>query len=309
MTMTNSLPVENDFESKRRESLRIAQEVCQNPQILDSLAEERQKSKPAPTVKTAEVFCHKHRIKLEVKEFQGKSFTMPCPDCHREEKVKEEKKQQEREKGRKAWELEQRRERAKNNLESLNFPQKIIKKGLDGFRQRTDDSRESLQVTKAFIRDFPRCKSIILVGEVGRGKSHLAICASYAIAAKGNIVIWGNPTTLFGRIQAKFGKGESALQEIERFQNCDLLFIDDLDKKPLGDWAKSIFFDIIDYRTNHEKPTIITTNRDAKKLKEFFGVASDGTDYGEPILSRLCDRESCQWLKVTGIDWRREDLA
>lgn len=87
-------------------------------------------------------------------------------------------------------------------------------------------------------------------------------------------------------VERRTGKG-GFLGWYQSLVRVPLLFIDDLGKGKFTDDVESHFFGLIDERTEHGRPLIITSNSTGNALK-----ARMSEDRGEPIIRRL--REYCQ---------------
>jgi DNA replication protein DnaC len=73
-------------------------------------------------------------------------------------------------------------------------------------------------------------------------------------------------------------------QWFNELARAPLLFIDDLGKGKFTDAVESHFFGLIDERTEHNRPIVITTNSTGTAL-----AARMSEDRGEPIVRRLKD--------------------
>ena len=79
----------------------------------------------------------------------------------------------------------------------------------------------------------------------------------------------------FNRMRASFnlespfyGKGEDMFDEIS---NTEILVIDDFGVQKDSDWEQRTLYDLIDYRYEYDKITIITSNIPPEELKPLFG--------------------------------------
>ena len=71
---------------------------------------------------------------------------------------------------------------------------------------------------------------------------------------------------------------------IEVLCECELLVLDDLGQKKTGEnWLDDILFRIIDYRYQHKKVTLITSNIELKKLRLDDRVADRLNKMCQPI--------------------------
>ncbi len=129
-------------------------------------------------------------------------------------------------------------------------------------------------------------KGVTLVGPAGEGKTRAAWMLLKRIHLTGKKV-YGLTGTQLGKFAAdqwhsRAEEKRNAEEAIERCKQCSLLLIDDLGKQKFTERAELELFDILEYRTSHLKPTVVTANSDGKELLNMLSE-----DRGEPILRRI----------------------
>jgi len=141
-----------------------------------------------------------------------------------------------------------------------------------------------------FVKD-----GLILIGPVGTGKTHLATGILKKAYSRGLDGVLVSVPDLLNEIRQSFkheqsGKTESIEAKVrEKF----LVILDDLGAERLTDWVKESLFTLINYRYEHQKPLIITTNYSPLELT---------TRIGERTTDRL--REMCKVVEIEGKSWR-----
>lgn len=145
----------------------------------------------------------------------------------------------------------------------------------------------------AVVKEFCQVKrgSLILLGEYGTGKSHLAVAACRSFGrvwfVSGNSLVFALRATYRDRL---------AFDPIERAQSAKLFILDDVGLSSGGRDELPLIHEILDHRHNERKPTIITSNL------PYDGLASV---LGERMMDRL--RQSAfRVLTFTGASHRRE---
>lgn len=111
---------------------------------------------------------------------------------------------------------------------------------------------------------------LYLHGPVGSGKSHLAAAIASARAARGTTAAYATATSLITFLKAGFGDG-SADQRLVALQGVELLVIDDLGTQRAaspGEWAFAQFYELLNARYLHERPTVLTSNLPPSHLEE-----------------------------------------
>ena len=112
-------------------------------------------------------------------------------------------------------------------------------------------------------------KGLFMTGATGLGKTFLSTCIARELLKKGKSVIYISAVDFFKRIEASRFDLHNA--DIELFENCDLLIIDDLGTEPPGAYAVAVFSDILDKRIMREKMMIISTNRTEGDMEKLYG--------------------------------------
>jgi DNA replication protein DnaC len=157
---------------------------------------------------------------------------------------------------------------------------------LDAVREFTDQIEERLETGKG----------LWLMGDVGTGKTTLAMLVSKAAAEAGRTVAIYSLPRLLARIRRTYDgePGEdSYLQFFERLTSVDLLHIDDLGAEKRSDWVLEQLYAIVDERYQSQRSIVVTSNLDYEQLKE---------QIGSRVVSRLT--EMCEELPLHGDDLR-----
>lgn len=125
-------------------------------------------------------------------------------------------------------------------------------------------------IPKAQILDIatcqfvPRAENVLLIGESGLGKSHLAQAFALRTCRGGYTAQHILAEELFRQLRA--GRGDGTYERrLARFAKVDVLVVDDLGLRPLVGQESLDLYEVI--RQRYEKrPLVITTNRDIEEL-------------------------------------------
>jgi DNA replication protein DnaC len=115
-----------------------------------------------------------------------------------------------------------------------------------------------LLAVKQFVRDFPNEKrpGLLLIGETGCGKTHLAVAALREIIAKGFEGLFCNYQTLLNDIKAGYDAASNSSNR-EAYQtalDAEVLLVDDLGAHRTTDWVEDTVNSIVTYRCDNRPP-------------------------------------------------------
>ena len=130
--------------------------------------------------------------------------------------------------------------------------------------------------TCAFVRQR---RNVLICGQTGVGKTHLAQALTHEAARQGFEVLYTTADQLLRHLHA--GRADSSTdQRLQRYLAPDLLVIDDFGLKPLPSTGPVDLYDVINGR--YEKGSIVvTSNRAPSEWPELFGdplLANAGLD-------------------------------
>lgn len=168
-------------------------------------------------------------------------------------------------------EAESRRENQnKRRLKAAAFP---YTKTLDDF----DFTQLNKSVSPTFIRELASCKfidnhqNIIMVGNPGRGKTHLSIAIGLKACMLGYRVLFKNAGTLSTELAE--ARNSYQLGRIERaLARTDLLILDEMGYMSFNKYESELLFKVISERSEMAS-TIVTTNLEFSKWTQMFDNA------------------------------------
>jgi DNA replication protein DnaC len=128
--------------------------------------------------------------------------------------------------------------------------------------------------TRDIARNLDEGKSLWFYGDVGTGKTSLAMLISrHALEAGRSVAIYSMPR-LLADIRSTFDErsDQSYSELFDRLTTVDLLHIDDVGAERSTDWVLEQLYAIINERWQEQRSIVITTNLvDAEELKAQIG--------------------------------------
>lgn len=113
-----------------------------------------------------------------------------------------------------------------------------------------------------------RQNSIILMGQVGSGKTHLAMAISNTLLDNSVGVIYMPYRSIITKIKQSITDEENYQREINKYKEAQVLFIDDLFKGRITEADINVMFEIVDYRYFKKLPVVVTTEKTIDDLLE-----------------------------------------
>lgn len=165
-------------------------------------------------------------------------------------------------------------------------PSVLAHASLDNWKTRTDVDKRILSNVREFAENGNGF--LILSGQVGLGKSHLAV-AVMRKRGYGRII---TQTRLILKLRERY-QNQFAEDVISKCKVTKLLVLDECGFMTGGRDELPAIYEILDYRHGETLPTVLTTNIPVSQFDEAFG-------------DRLADRLRCHqpFVVLSGQSWR-----
>ena len=189
----------------------------------------------------------------------------------------------------KAQELRQKKERYQQQV-----PERYWSESIGTYKTDTEERRKAKAKAESFI-EAVKCgkfQTIIFLGAVGTGKTHLASGIIYECGGLYRLA----PAIVEEIRRAKsFSARETEADILDTYGRASLLVIDEIGRGVVAAEEQYMLYQIINERYNRRKPTVLISNQTKKEFLSYVGIAA---------ADRLT--ESAQVVEFTGKSYRGE---
>ena len=185
-----------------------------------------------------------------------------CPRCHAEQQQKTAEAL-----ALKSYLLEQKKKREYFLKEFSLYDSELAEASFDNFETKTHAQKEDLEFAIQQAADYKNGKlgNVVLIGDVGVGKSHLAYSMIKELTKDSDkTAAFVNVVNLLAKLKADF---QSESDYVYRLNSLDYLVLDDLGTEKASEWSAGVIYSILNARDK----TIITTNLEPKFLAQKYG--------------------------------------
>lgn len=155
------------------------------------------------------------------------------------------------------------------------IPPRFLSKSFDSFvvsQPWQQAAKEAvMQYAENFENNLKFGTSMILLGGVGTGKTHLSVSLLRHIISEGHSGMFISASDLFMTIRESWGDNTTR-ETIGKLTDLDLLVIDEVGVQRGTDNEREIMFSVLNSRYNHMRPTILLSNKTKTELKQYIGL-------------------------------------
>lgn len=161
---------------------------------------------------------------------------------------------------------------AKRILDESGISEEFSKKTFDNFDYSISmQTMNSYTIARSYVRDFDKIKnsrknSVIFMGSVGGGKTHLSLAIANELMKKGVGVVYMGYRDCIIRFKQNIMDASAYESMMSRYKNCKVLLIDDLFKGSITSSDLNVIFEIVNHRYFNNFPMIISSEKRREEL-------------------------------------------
>ena len=155
--------------------------------------------------------------------------------------------------------------------------------------------KEAYMYTKNFKSlEKERCNSIMFMGQVGAGKSHLSLAIANELMEDGVGVVYMSYREVITRLKQNIMDEVYYHRVMGKYKNARVLLIDDLFKGKVTESDINIMFELLNFRYFNKLPVIVSCEMDVDRI----------LSVDEAIGSRLVEMCKCVEVKGKKLNYR-----
>lgn len=212
----------------------------------------------------------------------------------------EEKAAEEDRRARAVQEARWQAEKLERLFEQSNLGPRFRACTFDAWRDRPGAAgafRSARQYAESFEARQEDGRGLILFGDAGNGKSHLAAAIVNELVGRGVPCVFQTVPALLRRVRATFARDAEATEEevLAALVEAPLLVLDDAGAEKHTEWGESTLYYLVDERYRRQLPIVVTTNLNLSGLEDSIGF-------------RAVDRliEVSDVVEITATSYRKE---
>src|SRR5688500_14403200 len=148
-------------------------------------------------------------------------------------------------------------------LEKARLPVRYTACHFHNYKPNNLSQRRAFELASQLAMEFPAVdQGLLLMGNVGVGKTHLAVSILKGLTERGFTCLFYEFGTLLKEIQDSYNVNTQAseLAVLAPVLNADVLVLDELGGSKPTDWVRDTMAHVINTRYNDKKLTVFTTN-------------------------------------------------
>ena len=165
-------------------------------------------------------------------------------------------------------------------LQRTAIPPRFAGCTFNTFTVELPEQQTALDACRGYADDFKQMHDkgvcMVLRGNVGTGKNHLACAIARQISPQGYSSVLLTVSEIIQRIRATWDRQspETETEIIERFADVNLLILDEVGRQYGSEAEKITLFQVIDARYRAMRPTMVISNLLPTEIIDYLGRAA-----------------------------------
>ena len=157
------------------------------------------------------------------------------------------------------------------------IPPRFANRRLGTFQAECHGSKRALAIATEYAEDFSdvllQGRSMLFLGSVGTGKTHLAVGIAHAVIEQGYEALFSSVLSAIRSVKECYSRDSQVTeaQAIRRLVEPALLILDEVGLQFGSEAEKLILFEIMNGRYENLKPTILLSNLGVADMEKYLG--------------------------------------
>jgi DNA replication protein DnaC len=185
-------------------------------------------------------------------------------------------------------------DKQRQTLRMSGIPALYQDSSLENFDAQANPALQTVMLlVRGYAREFPNVDKpgLLLIGEPGTGKTHLAVAALRILINRGFGGLFFDYQNLLQKIRSSYdpASGSGDREAYSTALDAEILLLDDLGAHRITDWVEDTVTSLITYRCNHKRPIIATTNLPDSDIQsgDRRSLSAGGTEYKRSLIDQI----------------------
>lgn len=161
-------------------------------------------------------------------------------------------------------------------LSRAAIPPRFADRRLSNYQPTCQEAAKALQVAQQYADSFGQAiktgRSLVFIGNVGAGKTHLAVGIAHDVMQQGYSALFASVMGAVRSVKETYGRKDlTESQAIARLVEPDLLILDEVGVQFSSDTERLYLFEILNGRYENMRPTIVISNLDMAGIEDCLG--------------------------------------